>query len=78
VKSPLVQDNGWPLRADQVNALFGFKKVPADFTGTVEFNCRIIVCLKSQPNCKHRMFTRCPMCHDWFTVGCLAQHMKIH
>ena len=76
--NPLINIKGYPVRAGMINALFGFKKVPADFSGTTFYNCHKIHCLVSQPNRKHRMMTHCPVCQKWVTVGCLNQHMKIH
>ena len=70
--------HNWPITASQVNALFGFTKVPALFHGVTELNGRIIFCKVSQPNRKHRMFTYCPVCEKEVTVGCLNQHMNSH
>lgn len=75
--NPLVH-NLVPLDARHTNALFGFpdgKKVPADFQGNTSFNGHTIMCLRSRPG-RHRMFTHCPCCRKWFTVGCLPQHMR--
>ncbi len=81
-KYPFPRDSHrWPITAPMVNALFGFpngKKVPANFSDVIVYNdCRIF-CFPSQPNRKHRMMTRCPICSKWLTVGCLNQHMNFH
>lgn len=75
-RNPLTTIAGRALNAATVNRLFGFKKIPAWFTGSAHYNGHRIVCLPSQPNRKHRMMTRCPDCWKWLTVGCLPQHMR--
>ncbi len=74
--NPLTNIAGRPLDATAVNRLFGFKKVPADFTGRAYYNGHLITCMKSQVGRKHRMKTRCPVCRKFLTVGCLPQHMR--
>lgn len=73
---------GWPMNAGMINAEFGFpdgKRVPANFSDVRFINGHLIWCLQSQPNRKHRMRTRCPICNKVLTPGCLDQHMrKIH
>jgi hypothetical protein len=74
--NPLTNIAGRPLDATAVNRLFGFNKVPAEFSGSTEYNGHAIFCWPSQPNRKHRMMTTCPECGKWLTVGCLPQHMR--
>ena len=75
---PVIYPDFWnPLDAKQVNTLFGFRyKVPIDFSGCITYKGHTIICLPSQPDRKHRMFTHCPLCNTCLTVGCLPQHMR--
>lgn len=81
-----VRPNGWPMRANEIYALFGYTNCPpADFDAKALFKfdgglSQQAVWIQSRSRAKamgrsHRAITCCPSCGRTLTIGCLNQHL---